>query len=162
MRLKDYLPESCSPEDFLPHYFCSLGLFLSNRGCYSNWIASLQFCYYIQPTWKQTWYDSKKTCDKILANLVSIGSQEEHDFLEEVLHKKQVSTCLHIGLQTSDASSIPSWVDRNLWNFSKLNMTYEQENTTDMCAYRDVGGLWYFTNCTKKCGFICKKYRGRC
>ncbi|XP_078354459.1 uncharacterized protein LOC144639072 isoform X1 [Oculina patagonica] len=136
------------------------GLFFSNKGCSSGWIASLQFCYHIQSSWKQTWHESKKYCDEKLANLVSIGSQEEYDVLEEVLHKKQESTCLHIGLQTKDASSIPSWIDGNLWSFQKLNMTYDQENTTDLCAYRDVDGLWYLTSCSKKCGFICKKYRG--
>lgn len=145
----------------LTHIF-SVGLFFSNRGCSSDWIASLQFCYHIQPSWKQTWHESKKTCDKNLAHLVSIGSQEEYDFLEEVLHKKQVSTCLHIGLQTKDTNSLPFWIDGNYWNFSKLNMTYEQENATNVCAHRDVDGLWYLTNCIKKCGFICKKYRGRC
>lgn len=144
------------------YFYFPVGLFFSNRGCGSNWIASLQFCYQIEPRWKRTWHEAKKTCDGQLGNLVSIGSQEEYDFLEDALQKKQVSSCLHIGLQTDDASSIPSWVDGNLWSFSKLNASYEQENRTNMCVYREVDGLWYFANCSEKCGFICKKYRGRC
>ena len=122
----------------------------------------MQFCYWIESHRTRTWHESKKTCDENLANLVSIGSQEEYDFLEEVLHKKPVSSCLHIGLQTYNSSSIPSWVDGNLWDFSKLNISLEQENKTHMCVYRDVDGLWYLTKCSTICGFICKKYRGRC
>lgn len=135
------------------------GLFFSNRGCSSGWIASLQFCYRIEPDWKKTWHDSKKTCDEKFANLVSIGSQEEYEFLEKVLHNKQVSSCLHIGLQMYDTESTPSWVDGNLWNISRLNFTSAQENGTNMCVYRDVDGLWYLTKCSTRCGFICKKYR---
>lgn len=143
-------------------FFFLTGLFFSNRGCSSGWIASLQFCYRIEPDWKKTWHDSKKTCDEKFANLVSIGSQEEYEFLEKVLHNKQVSSCLHIGLQMYDTESTPSWVDGNLWNISRLNFTSAQENGTNMCVYRDVDGLWYLTKCSTRCGFICKKYRGRC
>ena len=149
-------------ESCLNQFFFFTGLFFSNRGCYSGWIASLQFCYRIELHWKQTWHESKKTCDENLANLVSIGSQEEFEFLEKVLHDKQVSSCLHIGLQMYGNESKPSWIDGNLSNISKLNLTFEQENRTNMCVYRDVDGLWYLTKCSTRCGFICKKYRGRC
>ena len=151
------------------HYECSrevlnflLGLFFSNRGCYSNWIASLQFCYYVAAhNWKRTWHEANKLCvESFRGNLASIGSQEEYDFLEGALEKKQVSTCLYIGLKTSDASLIPSWEDGNFWNFSKLSTGYDQENRTNMCVYRGLDGWWYLANCSDKCGFICKKYRG--
>lgn len=141
--------------------FFSAGLYFSNRGCYGSWIANLQFCYHIEPAWKLTWHDARKKCDSYLGNLVSIGSQEEYDFLEEAFINKQVSSCLHIGLQNNTGSSVPSWVDGNMWSFSKLNTSYEQDNITETCVHRNVDGLWYFSNCSEKCGFVCKRYRGR-
>lgn len=137
------------------------GLYFSNRGCYYPWIANLQFCYHIQSEWKQSWYGARQTCDSYLGNLVSIGSQEEYDFLEEAFRNKEVSSCLHIGLQNSTGSSEPSWVDGNVWSFSKLNSSYELVNVTDACVFREVDGLWYFSKCSEECGFVCKRYRGK-
>ena len=134
---------------------------MSNRGCAGSWIANLQFCYHIDFERKQTWHEARKTCDSYLGNLVSIGSQEEYDFLEEAFSQKEVASCLHIGLQNSTGSPVLSWVDGNVGSFSKLNTSYEQDNRTDTCVHRDVDGLWHFSNCSMKCGFVCKKYRGR-
>ncbi|PFX29244.1 C-type lectin domain family 12 member B [Stylophora pistillata] len=137
------------------------GVFLSNRGCYGGWIANLQFCYFIASNWKKTWHEAREICVKRRGNLVSIGSLEEDDFLEEVLKKtKEVSSCIYIGLQTGHVNLTPSWEDKNVWKFSKLSTRYDQENSTDLCAYRYSDGLWYLSNCSEKCGFMCKKYRG--
>lgn len=137
-----------------------VGLHLSNRGCGGSWIANLQFCYHINANGKQNWAEAKRICDSLLGNLVSIGSQEEYDFLEDAMKKKKVSSCLHIGLQNNTGSSEPSWVDGNVWSFSKLNGSYGEENNNNSCVHRGVDGLWYFGKCNKECGLICKKYRG--
>lgn len=137
-----------------------LGLFLSNRGCYGRWIANLQFCYFIPPNSEKTWYEARESCvKKHRGNLVSIGSLEEDNFLEDVLLQTgNVSSCMYIGLQTGRVGLTPSWVDGNFWNFSKLS--YDLENGTDLCANRGSDGLWHLSNCSKKCRFICKRYRG--
>lgn len=139
-----------------------LGLFLSNRGCYGGWIANLQFCYYIPPNSEKTWYEARESCvKKYRGNLVSIGSLEEDNFLEDVLLQTgNVPSCMYIGLQTGRVGLTPSWVDGNFWNFSKLITRYDLENSTDLCAYRGSDGLWHLSNCSKKCRFICKRYRG--
>ena len=139
-----------------------LGLFLSNRGCYGGWIANLQFCYYIPPNSEKTWYEARESCvKKYRGNLVSIGSLEEDNFLEDVLLQTgNVPSCMYIGLQTGRVGLTPSWVDGNFWNFSKLSTKYDLENSTDLCAYRGSDGLWRLSNCSKKCRFICKRYRG--
>lgn len=139
-----------------------LGLFLSNRGCYGGWIANLQFCYYIPPNFEKTWYEAKESCvKKYRGNLVSIGNLEEDNFLEDVLLQTgNVPSCMYIGLQTGRVGLTPSWVDGNFWNFSKLSTRYDLENSTDLCAYRGSDGLWHLSNCSKKCRFICKRYRG--
>lgn len=137
-----------------------VGLHLSNRGCSGSWIANLQFCYYINANGKQIWPEAKRICDSYLGNLASIGSQEEYDFLEDAMKKKKVSSCLHIGLQNSTGSSEPSWVDGNVWSFSKLNGSYGEKNNNNSCVHRGVDGLWYFGKCSEECGLICKKYRG--
>ena len=119
----------------------------------------MQFCYRIQPSWKQTWYDAKKTCERYLASLVSIGSHEEYRFFERALHKIKASSCVHIGLHTHEADWPPFWVDGNLWGFSKLNAS-SLPNRTHSCVQRYADGLWYMNDCNEKCGFVCKKYRG--
>lgn len=141
-------------------YF-SAGIYFSNKGCYGSWIASLQFCYHIEPAWKLTWYEAREKCDSYLANLLSIGSKEEFEFLENAFKNKKISSCLHIGLQKNSGSSEPSWVDGNVWKFSKLNSSLEQNNETETCVHRALDRLWYYSNCSAKCGFVCKKYRGK-
>lgn len=138
------------------------GLYLSNRGCYGGWIANLQFCYFIPPNSGKTWYEARESCvKKYRGNLVSIGSLEEDNFLEDVLLQTgNVPSCMYIGLQTGRVGLTPSWVDGNFWNFSKLITRYDLENSTDLCAYRGSDGLWHLSNCSKKCRFICKRYRG--
>ena len=133
----------------------------SYKGCSSYWIANLQFCYYIQPLWKKTWYEAKQLCYSYLGNLVSVGSREEYDFLEHEFGKKEVSSCLHIGLRGQTGSSRLSWLDGNVGNFSMLNLSYNKINEMESCVYRDMDGLWYVGNCSEKCGFVCKKYRGK-
>ncbi|XP_029212018.2 uncharacterized protein LOC114975897 [Acropora millepora] len=134
------------------------GLHFSHKGCSYPWTANLQFCYHIHPL-KETWYDAKKRCDSYLASLASVGSQEENDFLEHEFKKAKVSSCLHIGLRGHTGGSQPSWLDGNVWSFSKLNSSHQQSNETQTCAHRGVDGLWYLGNCSKMCGFVCKKYR---
>ena len=137
-----------------------LGLHFSHKGCSYPWTANLQFCYHIHPL-KETWYDAKKRCDSYLASLASVGSQEENDFLEHEFKKAKVSSCLHIGLRGHTGGSQPSWLDGNVWSFSKLNSSHQQSNETQTCAHRGVDGLWYLGNCSKMCGFVCKKYRSK-
>ncbi|XP_068743499.1 uncharacterized protein [Montipora capricornis] len=136
------------------------GMSFSYKGCSSYWIANLQFCYYIQPLWKKTWYEAKQLCDSYLGNLVSVGSKEEYDFLEHEFGNKEVSSCLHIGLRGHTGSSRLSWLDGNVGSFSMLNLSYNKINEMESCVYRDMDGLWYVGNCSEKCGFVCKKYRG--
>ncbi|KAK2572520.1 hypothetical protein P5673_002777 [Acropora cervicornis] len=117
------------------------GLHFSHKGCSYPWTANLQFCYHIHPL-KETWYDAKKKCDSYLASLASVGSQEENDFLEHEFKKAEVSSCLHIGLRGHTGGSQPSWLDGNVWSFSKLNSSHQQSNETQTCAHRGVDGLW--------------------
>lgn len=82
------------------------------------------------------WYEVRESCVKKGGNLVSIGSLEEDNFLEDVLLQiGNVLSCMYIGLQIGCVGLILFWVDGNFWNFLKFSIKYDLENSIDLCVY---------------------------
>ena len=114
------------------------------------------------------WNEAKEYCENLGGHLVTITSQEEEDFIEELIDRYTKIT-YHIGL-TDDGKNNYSWVTDEVFDYSNnisgadaqsSQYTYVivskngAENTIHMWADHDDGirgDMWDYT----KSGFICE------
>ncbi|XP_059171958.1 CD209 antigen-like protein A [Physella acuta] len=74
----------------------------------SDWIHYAGNCYNLQQTASKTWQEAQTFCSHFNANLVSLTSQEEIDFLN-----KQGITYVWIGLYKTGTNDAWKWVDKS-------------------------------------------------
>ena len=114
------------------------------------------------------WIEAKEYCENLGGHLVTITSQEEEDFIEELIDRYTKIT-YHIGL-TDDGKNNYSWVTDEVFDYSNnisgadaqsYQYTYVivskngAENTIHLWADHDDvvrGDMWDYT----KSGFICE------
>ncbi|KAM9393770.1 C-type mannose receptor 2 [Pholidichthys leucotaenia] len=158
---------SLSPEPPVPQPTPSL-----SGSCPSGWKShgTLRYCYKVfhQPHLEQKlkWLQAHLFCSRHGANLLSIGSPEEEQFVLEVLHdifgesEEHEQHWFWIGLNRRNP------LDNDSWKWSDgLAVTYQNFGRYDsnirQCAATDLGSMtWLAMNCDSDLDWICKIPRG--
>ncbi|KAK7933327.1 hypothetical protein WMY93_004223 [Mugilogobius chulae] len=90
----------------------------SDRGCPEGWTRFGSRCFkYIQET--KTWIDAEKSCQTLGANLASIHSAEEDDFILDMI-QKATGARNRTWIGGSDAAKEGTWLwsDGSVWDYT--------------------------------------------
>ncbi|XP_059150343.1 macrophage mannose receptor 1-like isoform X2 [Physella acuta] len=118
-------------------------------------------CYYISPVYgpesRLSWFSARRKCHSLGADLVSIVSQDENDFLTTLISKVQ-STQFWIGLNQLEQDAYV-WSDASpavfvSWAKNEPNDAFGGERCVDISGYH---GNWIDDNCMNEYNYICKK-----
>uniref|UniRef100_A0A1A8PCB3 Mannose receptor, C type 2 n=1 Tax=Nothobranchius rachovii TaxID=451742 RepID=A0A1A8PCB3_9TELE len=158
---------SVSPELPVPQPTPSL-----SGSCPTSWKsnADLRYCYKVfhssQVEQKESWLQAHLFCRRHGANLLSISSPEEEQFVLQVLHEAFGESEEHeqhwfwIGLNRRNP------MDNGSWKWSDgLPLTYQNfgryHYNIRQCAAADLGSMtWLAMHCDHKLDWICKIPRG--
>ncbi|XP_017284979.1 C-type mannose receptor 2 [Kryptolebias marmoratus] len=158
---------SLSPDPPAPQPTPSL-----SGSCPSSWKSNnnLRYCYKVfhssQLEQKQSWLQAHLFCRKHGANLLSISTPEEEQFIMQVLHETFGESEEHeqhwfwIGLNRRNP------MDNGSWKWSDgLPLTYENFGryyyNIRQCAAADLGTMtWLAMHCDSELDWICKIPRG--
>ncbi|XP_006821474.1 uncharacterized protein LOC102807498 [Saccoglossus kowalevskii] len=124
--------------------------------CPNDWCEYNGFCYRMrtQPT---TWVNAQYGCMYDAANLLSISSDDESDFLQGTFGTSWNATWLGLERVTLDTLK---WTDRTTHaSFHNWKIEFSEYWTEDEdCAvYEMHDGTWSIQNCENQLAFICKK-----
>ncbi|XP_033115546.1 C-type mannose receptor 2-like [Anneissia japonica] len=136
----------------------------------NGWINYNNKCYLWRSVELQTWTEAETFCTLLNGNLVSIGSQDEQNFVNDILQQFK-GTGMWIGL--TDRESIAGsfyWTDRSPTDYLKWD-----DNQPDT-RYFDGGGdcvqiqsydsssdgLWVTAPCYQAKNYMCEAKEGAC
>ena len=123
------LPASCSGMDLCPEEIAEF----SNFGSFEN------SNYYLSSI-GATWEEANLICQENGGHLVSIGSQEENDFIESV-----ISEIVHIGLSDRSSEGSFEWSDEGVvayTNFSDCVFCPTNSEDNDFASMNFWDGSW--------------------
>ncbi|XP_035219073.1 macrophage mannose receptor 1-like isoform X1 [Stegodyphus dumicola] len=142
--------------------------------CQSVWYSLGNKCYKVfGRLWSQRikWNEAKTECEKHGAVLASIHSNEEQDFLSDLI--METGTSVWIGLQTLEHGTLFQWtddtrIDYTNWNadepqFSgdpddELEGLFEVENScVEVLHEVEAMGKWNSCGCYRKNAYVCQK-----
>ncbi|XP_044179134.1 macrophage mannose receptor 1-like [Acropora millepora] len=128
--------------------------------CPSGWIKFDQHCYLFRDTYhdRRTWTSARYKCLRQGANLLSITSKQEQDFISHHFTDNRHGQ-VWLGLNHRIIEAGYTWSDESPVTF--LNW-YPGEpnnlNNAENCADMDVANsLWNDVKCTSLRGYICKQ-----
>ncbi|XP_073350698.1 C-type mannose receptor 2 [Pagrus major] len=158
---------SLSPEPPVPQPTPSL-----SGSCPSGWKSNsnLRYCYKVfhssQLEQKLSWLQAHLHCRRHGANLLSIGSPEEEQFVLQVLHEAFGESEEHeqhwfwIGLNRRNPMDNGSWKWSDGLAFTYQNFGRYYYNIRQ-CAAADLGSMtWLAMHCDSELDWICKIPRG--
>ncbi|XP_029010415.1 aggrecan core protein isoform X2 [Betta splendens] len=112
------------------------------HGCAKGWVEVMGNCY-IHFDEKVTWSDAEERCRDIDAHLVSVGSQEELQYIKDNVWNQW------IGLSNN------GWSDGSPMNFENWRPDRTEEIPEENCVMMD-GGWWSSVPCGYRLPFTCK------
>uniref|UniRef100_A0A673IRU1 C-type lectin domain-containing protein n=1 Tax=Sinocyclocheilus rhinocerous TaxID=307959 RepID=A0A673IRU1_9TELE len=120
------------------------------QGCSEGWMEFMGSCY-IHFDERETWTSAEQHCQELNSHLVSISSQEEHEFVKTQVHDYQ-----WIGLNDKDVQNQFRWTDG-----SPLVRPPSSEilsKLSDDCVLRHLqyDGQWNDVPCNYHLPFTCK------
>ncbi|XP_023264465.1 macrophage mannose receptor 1-like [Seriola lalandi dorsalis] len=128
--------------------------------CLPFWVPYGRYCYYVYNEQQGfSWPDSRHYCQSIRAELVSIHSRAEVEFIRNLNYTKRHN--VWIGL-TRDRNFGWGWTDRTSLGF--LNWAPGEPNSAfhpgdvaeENCVEMYGDGRWNDNNCLQKRGFACR------
>ena len=141
---------------------------LSLTSCPDKWYSFDDYCYFKHdsfPTNNGTsWNDSRSACRNLEADLISITSQAEHQFIMNHIANNQ-----HYWVGYTDEGQEGKWIwsDNTSSKFTKWRTMSNEPNNlggNENCAVvlRDCqeNGEWIDVSCAKKYAYICKQQKG--
>ncbi|BFZ22372.1 hypothetical protein BsWGS_25410 [Bradybaena similaris] len=129
----------------------------------STWVSFNNHCYFISPgtgpTSSATWFDARRTCISIKADLASIIEGDENGFLTSLISRNPTQS-FWIGLNDLDMDTF-QWTDQSpvsyvSWAINEPNNNYGAES----CVQMDSAGTWSDNQCQRSLGYICKQVAG--
>ncbi|XP_014898347.1 lactose-binding lectin l-2-like [Poecilia latipinna] len=130
-----------------------------NSNCPKFWFGFNGRCYIYVAT-SMTWADAEQHCVNQGANLVSIHSLEEENFVKRLIRNiAQVDNIYWIGLSDIHKDGTYFWSDGSRFNFSFWNAGEPNNNGgSEPCVHSNVGSAkgWNDTLCRLKYSFVCK------
>merc|ERR1711915_553606 len=135
--------------------------------CPINWApfrsGSSVGCYRHFSKTKLSWTDAREHCNLQNAELASIHSQEEHEFILQ-LSKEHVSTWL--GGSDSKTKGLYLWTDQSPWTYTNWRTDEPlnpdgTHNCIEMTTHKTLRfkGTWSVYRCNQSTTFICKLKR---
>ncbi|XP_067035260.1 C-type lectin BpLec-like [Acropora muricata] len=143
----------------LLHQFCEILPLLSAEGlaaCSQHWLSWGDSCYraYKGP---KSWNDSLTFCRENQADLASLNSAEENQF---VLQNVDATKGIWIGLVKDKKLGLFRWTSEEnvvFKNWQERLDTNGDENCGEMVDYTGYQGKWNDKKCSAKLAFICEK-----
>ena len=167
---------NCLKVSFLGSFLNVLSILSGTHNCPDGWVRNDQYCYQINahPNQKLSFSDAQKLChafntpwkdnvDVAKAELVSITSQEEHDFLDRTFFNygiRGLDDYYWVGLE-KDAKNNFHWTDGSKFVFQDwVNTVASNESCVKSSAYTTSKNSWRHAPCDEKHYFVCKVKRG--
>ncbi|XP_031566858.1 snaclec 2-like, partial [Actinia tenebrosa] len=126
---------------------------ICDRACKLGWHLFGGSCYHVY-TETKLWQDSSLACQSNQANLVSITSLQENNFVHSLIRSAVVSA-VWIGLARSGSPSTLSWSDGSTLSYN--NWYRNEPDSSGDCVYmRTRDSKWLDESCTFTLGFVCK------
>ncbi|XP_059145535.1 versican core protein-like [Physella acuta] len=116
-----------------------------------GWLHYAGQCYNLQMTVKKSWEEAQTFCSNIGANLVSLTSRDEVDFLNE-----QGIENVWIGLYKTGTNETWKWVDKSDVNL-KLWDVGQPGSIGEDCGVAYSFDKWHDYPCFHRKSFVCKK-----
>ncbi|XP_078659901.1 lymphocyte antigen 75-like isoform X2 [Branchiostoma floridae x Branchiostoma belcheri] len=124
----------------------------------SNWVSYGGACYHFNDTNLLGWLPARQTCLLAGADLVSINSPEEQEFIFRNIFTSRINT-FWLGIREYGVNQIYSWSDTSPyvylnWNDGEPNDSFGEEQCGEI--YKGTG-KWNDANCGSPNGYICKR-----
>jgi len=122
------------------------------------------FEYQISTDDTKSWFDSVRTCKLCNAELLSVHTREENDFLTKQLRKSSDVNKLWIGMSYKEQKRMWSWIDGSRYRYQNWKEGQHYDGKDEQCGimYQQYDwGKWDDDNCYKPLGYICKRHRTR-
>nr|XP_011422437.3 macrophage mannose receptor 1 isoform X2 [Crassostrea gigas] len=133
----------------------------SSNACGTGWVLYNQFCYYLgNGSSLMTWFDARSTCNQMGAELASVHSRDEDNFLVGQYTRQKGRTDFWIGLNDIEYNNKFVWTDGSVldfisWGTNEPNDAFAGENCVTMPYWS--AGNWNDDNCNMRKNFICKR-----
>ncbi|KAI8778039.1 lymphocyte antigen 75 [Biomphalaria glabrata] len=126
--------------------------------CPSGWIPNMDKCYKVILK-GEDWHGGRKYCESLGANLPSIHSRLENDFLNRIAIEYGVYE-IWIGLHDSSQETVFEWTDGTSYNFQRW-LAGEPNNyrSSEDCVELYYGN-WNDDNCNYVRPYVCVKKLG--
>ncbi|XP_078579734.1 lymphocyte antigen 75-like isoform X1 [Branchiostoma floridae x Branchiostoma japonicum] len=123
-----------------------------------NWVSYGGSCYHFNDTNLMGWLPARQTCLLMGADLTSINTPDEQDFIFRNIFRSRINT-FWLGIREYGVNQIYSWSDNSPyvylnWNDGEPNDSFGEEQCGEI--YKGTGS-WNDANCGAPNGFICKR-----
>jgi len=123
-----------------------------------------KFEYQISTDDTKSWFDSVRACKLCDAELLSVHTHEENDFITKQLRKSSDVNKLWIGMSYKEKVRMWSWIDGSRYRYQNWKEGQHYDGKDEQCGImyqRYDWGRWDDDNCYKPLGYICKRHRTR-
>ena len=113
---------------------------------------------------RKTWNDAQKDCQTNDANLTSITSLNEQEFISSYilsLNDSASTSSMWIGLNDVFKEGTYQWVDKATLSFSYWRPGQPNNARSQDCGTLVNGQFWDDDQCSKRHSYVCKQLRGK-
>lgn len=129
----------------------------ATQKCQSGWTRYHNFCYNFNIPLRLAWTAARDRCLQYGADLVSIHSSDEKQFVLTQAHKVNWRHSLWTGLSDRNVEGGYVWSDRSPLQFTSWN-SRQPDNWKGLedCVEMYMGGTWNDLTCSEIRHFACK------
>ncbi|XP_072046897.1 uncharacterized protein [Amphiura filiformis] len=136
------------------------------KTCSNGWIGFENYCYIINST-KVSWPEAEQICSDLDANLISIHSDVEQKFLEDLINSEvNKERGYAIGLTDRDQEGVFQWTDGSPVDYTNWYPGEPNNAVNEDCVAVRSQEIWFFEwndfYCYEVGGYICKKPKETC
>ncbi|GMR55964.1 hypothetical protein PMAYCL1PPCAC_26159, partial [Pristionchus mayeri] len=129
---------------------------LDNDNCFN--VDPTAPCYQILDT-QNNWTDAQKRCAVISANVASVHSSKENDFIRRMAVSYGYTNGLFLGASINGKADNFGWVDGTDWDYTNFHPGFPVSDYGDCVVMdtHDTTGKWVNTECTDMNPFVCSR-----
>ncbi|XP_056598064.1 C-type lectin domain family 4 member D-like [Triplophysa dalaica] len=133
----------------------------------NGWTAHDRNCYFFSSE-KQTWFESRRSCEDLDAHLITINEEKEHVFIAS-----HIKESFWIGLNDLDTEGRWVWVNNQTLNETGVQFWHKRNSSSEPDNWKgqDPSGencvclgdvlkppnIWFDVSCRHVLKFICEK-----